>query len=166
MPSLALKDYEERVGRYTDQLLGRVEEFKGETFDITRWFNFYTFDVMGELAFGKSFRQLEDNVEHYLLQVSRDAQRMIGGVFLFQPWFIPTFRTTPILNWEWLKLQKWSSEQIDHRLANEPEVPDIFHWVSSEYRRNPGPSVRGNPSFGAIQRRERHCMTDIRAAAG
>lgn len=139
---LALKDYEERVGRYTDQLLGRVEEFQGQTFDITRWFNFYTFDVMGELAFGKSFRQLEDNVEHYLLQVSREAQRMIGGVFLFQPWFIPTFRTTPILNWEWLKLQKWSSEQIDHRLANEPKVPDIFHWVSAEYRRNPRPSVR------------------------
>ncbi|KAK8068944.1 hypothetical protein PG994_005560 [Apiospora phragmitis] len=138
--STALNDYEDRVGRYTDQLLGRIEEYEGATFDITRWFSFYTFDVMGELAFGKSFRQLEDNVEHYMLQISHEAQRMAGGVFLYQPWFIATFRTTPILNWGWLKLQKWSNGQIENRLANEPKVPDIFHWVSSEYRLNPRPS--------------------------
>ncbi|KAK7942602.1 cytochrome P450 monooxygenase FCK2 [Apiospora aurea] len=136
----ALNDYEDRVGRYTDQLLGRIEESKGATFNITRWFSFYTFDVMGELAFGKSFRQLEDNVEHYMSRVAHEAQRMIGGVFIYQPWFIATFRTTPVLNWGWLKLQAWSNEQIRNRLSNEPKVPDIFHWISSEYRRNPRPT--------------------------
>ncbi|KAK8084318.1 hypothetical protein PG997_005589 [Apiospora hydei] len=136
----ALNDYEDRVGRYTDQLLGRIEESKGAAFNITRWFSFYTFDVMGELAFGKSFRQLEDNVEHYMSRVAHEAQRMIGGVFIYQPWFMATFRTTPVLNWGWLKLQSWSNEQIRNRLSNEPKVPDIFHWISSEYRRNPRPT--------------------------
>ncbi|KAK8044498.1 cytochrome p450 monooxygenase [Apiospora rasikravindrae] len=136
----ALNDYEDRIERYTNQLLGRIEEQKGAAFDIRRWFSFYTFDVMGELAFGKSFRQLEDNVEHYMSQVAHEGQRMIGGVLIYQPWFMATFRTTPILNRDWLKLQSWSDEQIKNRLSNEPEKPDIFHWVSSEYRLNPSPT--------------------------
>ena len=138
----ALNDYEERVDRYTDQLLGRIEEHKGSAFDITRWFSFYTFDVMGELAFGKSFRQLEDNVQHYMSRLSHETQRVAGGVLLYHAWILGIFRSTPILNQEWVGLEKWSNEQVDDRLLNEPKVPDIFHWISSGYRNNPSPTVR------------------------
>ncbi|KAK6840445.1 hypothetical protein PG995_016199 [Apiospora arundinis] len=136
----ALNDYEEKVGRYTNQLLGRIEEHKGSSFDIRRWFSFYTFDVMGELAFGNSFRQLQDDVEHYMSKVAHENQRLTGGILLYHAWCMAFLRTTPILNLPWLTLRKWSGEQIDNRLINEPEVPDIFHWVSSEYRNNPKPT--------------------------
>ncbi|KAK8121169.1 cytochrome P450 67 [Apiospora kogelbergensis] len=136
----ALNNYEERVDRHTDQLLRRIEEHQGSEFNVTRWFSFYTFDVMGELAFGKSFRQLEDNAEHYMAKVARETQRTIGGLLLYTAWIMNTFRETPILNWAWIAFQKWCNEQVDDRLANEPKVPDIFHWISADYRQTPNPT--------------------------
>jgi len=61
----ALKDYEPRVANYTNQLLARIQATSGSPTNMTDWFNFYSFDVMGDLAFGKSFNMLKDGIKHY-----------------------------------------------------------------------------------------------------
>jgi cytochrome P450 len=63
----ALRDYEPRVVNYTDQLLAQIQATSGRPINVTDWFNFYSFDVMGDLAFGKSFNMLKDGVKHYFV---------------------------------------------------------------------------------------------------
>ena len=36
----------------------------GKPMNIAKWFNFYSFDVMGDLAFGKSYKMLKSGEEH------------------------------------------------------------------------------------------------------
>ena len=34
--------------------------------DVSKWFNYYSFDVMGDLSFGKSFNMLVDGKDSYI----------------------------------------------------------------------------------------------------
>ncbi|KAI7785175.1 cytochrome P450 [Diaporthe eres] len=55
------------IKQYVDQLFRRLHEAsEGGTkpVDIERWFNFTTFDVIGDLAFGEPFGCLEDGTYH------------------------------------------------------------------------------------------------------
>lgn len=55
------------IKRYVDQLFEKLHEAsKSGTrpVDIERWFNFTTFDVIGDLAFGEPFGCLEDGTYH------------------------------------------------------------------------------------------------------
>lgn len=40
---------------YTDQLLQHIEATNGMPINVTDWFNFFSFDIMGDLAFGRCF---------------------------------------------------------------------------------------------------------------
>lgn len=110
----ALRDYEPRVTKYTTQLLARIEERKGKPMNVTEWFNFYSFDVMGDLAFGKSFGMLEQGVKHYFMISLHEFMKNIG-LFSHMLWLLPIFKATPILNSESNKFWQWVNAQVDER---------------------------------------------------
>ena len=60
----ALRGYEERMRPYGEQLLAQLRAFGGKPVNATEWFNFMTYDVMGDLAFNRSFQMLERGEEH------------------------------------------------------------------------------------------------------
>lgn len=55
----ALRNYEGRITSYADELVSRLDAFEGKPVNVTHWFNAYAFDVIGDLAFGKSFDMLK-----------------------------------------------------------------------------------------------------------
>ena len=62
----ALAEQESSIQGIIDRLMGRLQDFeaKDEAFDIVRWFNMLTFDIIGDLAFGETFRGIETGVTH------------------------------------------------------------------------------------------------------
>lgn len=90
----ALRDYEARVAQYTDQLLAIVDRFatgdssvKGKedkegssTINASKWFNYYSFDIMGDFAFGKPFNMMRDGVDHYFFKTTH-ANMVLIGIF-------------------------------------------------------------------------------------
>lgn len=56
----SLKVQEPLVMHYIDLLMTRMRERRGKAVDIVQWYNFTTFDVIGDLAFGDSFGCLEN----------------------------------------------------------------------------------------------------------
>jgi len=114
MRQLALRDYEPRVTGYTDQLLMQLEKTKGTPIDMTTWFNFYSFDVMGDMAFGKSFNMLQDGVKHYFM-TALHANMVNIGLFSHMLYLFPIFKNTPILNYEHKKNEAWIKDQVEAR---------------------------------------------------
>ncbi|KAH7136986.1 averantin oxidoreductase [Dactylonectria estremocensis] len=135
----ALRDYEPRVAKYTNQLLEKIEETKGLPFDASTLFNFYSFDVMGDLAFGKSFDMLKDGVVHYFMK-SVHANMLAVSAFSHLVWIFPLFKEIPGLNHEHLKFQSWLSSQVVERQKNKPDLPDLFSWILADYDANEKPS--------------------------
>jgi cytochrome P450 len=71
----ALWSQEDIVQVYVDKLMDNISNFskKGEAFDIAKWFNFVTFDVIGDLSFGESFGCLDKGDFHFWIAVIFDA---------------------------------------------------------------------------------------------
>lgn len=71
----ALWDQEEIVQEFVTKLMGNIRRFaKGrEVFDIVKWFNFITFDVIGDLSFGESFGCLDRGDFHFWITLIFDA---------------------------------------------------------------------------------------------
>lgn len=55
----ALREYEHRVTGFTDDLTSQLNARSGEPVNASRWMNYYAFDMMGDMAFGKSFDMLK-----------------------------------------------------------------------------------------------------------
>jgi hypothetical protein len=111
---IALRDYEHRVSRYSSQLLSAVSDQVGRAIDMGRWFNYYSFDIMGDLTFGKSFEMLVTGQDSYMLSTLHNDLQSLGP-FLHVMWFIPFFKMIPGLNNSYIAFWKWLYEQVDTR---------------------------------------------------
>jgi hypothetical protein len=61
--NLALRGYEGRVRKYTDQLISQLNANAGKAINACKWFNFFSFDIMGDMAFGESFDMVASGKE-------------------------------------------------------------------------------------------------------
>ncbi|TPX18354.1 uncharacterized protein E0L32_011729 [Thyridium curvatum] len=130
--SKALRDYEPRVINHAEDLFKQIAKMEGQPINVTDWFNFYSFDVMGDLAFGKSFHMLRDGIKHYFMTALHGF--MIGvGLFSHLLWLFPIFKKTPVLNAEDKKFWYWVLDQVEERKRNIPDRPDVFSWILESY---------------------------------
>jgi hypothetical protein len=79
------------------------------------WFNYYSFDVMGDLAFGESFNMLIDGKDAYILKKLHADMKSIG-LFSHLTWLFPFFKRVPILNSEYLKFWEFVGERVAQRI--------------------------------------------------
>lgn len=118
IPSLlispALRDYEPRVIKHTDNFIAQLEKMENTPVNITDWFNFYSFDVMGDLAWGKSFGMVSGGIKHYFMTCLHADMTNIG-LFTHMLWLFPLFKATPIINSEHIKFWNWVKAQVDER---------------------------------------------------
>jgi hypothetical protein len=129
---------------------------KGTLIDMTTWFNFYSFDVMGDIAFGKPFNMLRDGVKHWFM-TTLHANMVNIGLFSHMLYLFPIFKNTPISNYQHKKTEAWVKDQVEERkkVSNvsafrsktnswsqmEPDVPDVFSWILEEY------NAHGKPTY-------------------
>lgn len=135
----ALRDYEPRVKKNAGLLLQRIEETQGMPFDVSKWFNFYSFDVMGDLAFGENFDMLSSGQEHGFMKLIHKHMVAVG-YFSHLIWTFPLFRALPVLNREGMEFQDWLVKKVQHREKSNPNVPDVFSWLLSDFRSLEKPS--------------------------
>ncbi|KAI9041494.1 cytochrome P450 [Aspergillus affinis] len=63
----SMRAQEPLITQYVDLLIRRLHEKCGDgtkSIDMASWYNFTTFDIIGDLAFGKPFGSLENSVYH------------------------------------------------------------------------------------------------------
>lgn len=100
--------------KYTSQLLDRLVQTQEIPIDIAKWFKFYSFDTMGDLAFGHSFNMLTDGVTHPFMALVESHMAMAGS-FSQLIWMFPLFRAMPFLGREDAIFQKWLETQVRHQ---------------------------------------------------
>ncbi|KAK4448808.1 Tryprostatin B 6-hydroxylase [Podospora aff. communis PSN243] len=134
----ALQDYNPRITKAIDQLLNVVDRHQraGQSMDVTKFFAFFVFDIMEDLAFNKSSNMLADEKEAYIFETIR-ADMFSIALFTHLPWLLPFLKRTPILNHNYLKFWNWIQAQIDERSRNEPKSRDIFSYILEAYNNGP-----------------------------
>ncbi|KAF6806507.1 cytochrome p450 [Colletotrichum sojae] len=129
----ALREYEPRVLKYTSQLLAGIASSANTPLNASLWFNFYSFDVMGEFSLGRGFRMLEDGESHlYMDGLHRET--LAVGRFTHAMWALPLYRRLSML-WDadLRRFKAWVARQVGRRIGERPDAADIFTWVLEDY---------------------------------
>lgn len=110
----AIRGYEERTKVYRDVLIKKIAGFKGQPVNVSKWFNFFSFDVMGDLAFAKSFDMLEDSKEHWAIKLLNEG---MGVVTLSPPtWLFRLALPLPYLSRHYWRFMNYCGQKLDERI--------------------------------------------------
>ena len=109
----ALWDQEEIVQAFVTKLMDNIHRFakRRDVFDIVKWFNFITFDVIGDLSFGESFGCLDRGDFHFWTTLIFDAVKA-GAIEQASRRFATAGSTTQRL------LMKFSQGDLSKRRAD------------------------------------------------
>ena len=76
----SLRGYDNRELKYADQLVGQIRKRSGQPVNATQWLNYFAFDVMGDLAFGRAFEALEKGEQHFYIDLIHNSAKFAGAL--------------------------------------------------------------------------------------
>jgi cytochrome P450 len=124
----SLREYEPRVNRHSYTLINRLEEQAEKQFvRISDWVNFYSFDVMGDIGFSRSFGMLENGKEDKLITMVHKSMEPVS-IFGHLIWLLNLMLRT-VGAPEILEHIAWTSKVLKERKKIQPKENDIFSWL-------------------------------------
>lgn len=135
--SKALTDQEEILHTYADILIdklgGMLDDSGSHVVDLACWFNFTTFDLIGDLAFGEPFGCLAGNQYHWWVRFICDAVKATAylKILWFYPLLLPLFLVLvpQSLMSKRLATFNLSVEKVRRRLERKTSRPDLFSYI-------------------------------------
>ncbi|KAJ5653878.1 hypothetical protein N7490_000881 [Penicillium lividum] len=131
----ALATYEPNVGAKTDQFVAHVENNLGQAIDISSWAMFLSFDIMGDIGFGKEFNNLTTGVEHPGIKAVHDHMAILGTMF-HVPWLLNLAGRLPGATNALKEFFNWCEDEIVQKQktwdANEYPA-DVISWLLKAY---------------------------------
>ncbi|KAJ8123663.1 hypothetical protein ONZ43_g442 [Nemania bipapillata] len=119
-----LVDYDERMAWYRELLVKAIEDSDGRSMDVTKLFKSYSFDVMGELAFGRSFGMLETNEEHEAVKLLNAGLFALG--YKLPMWFFRLVTSIPGATKDWWGFISYCISQLEARMEAKKDKKDIM----------------------------------------
>ncbi|RHZ49712.1 hypothetical protein CDV55_100983 [Aspergillus turcosus] len=136
-----IRGYEQRIRIYQQQLISQLTTL--QSVDVRKWLYLYSFDVMGDLSFGRGFDCLTTGREHWAITLLNVTMEQVG-LFL-PPWlFLVLLRIPPLMR-NWLRFLAFCSEalQTRMRMKDQVQIPDISASLLAPLNgREPTPAER------------------------
>ncbi|KAF2713713.1 putative P450 monooxygenase [Pleomassaria siparia CBS 279.74] len=128
----ALRGYESRIKVYNDLLISKLCALSGTPVNAAKWFNLYSFDVMGDLGFGESFGMIERGEEHWAIALLNAGMDPMG---LWLPsWAFRAIVTIPGATKDYFRFIHYCCNQIDARIKKGKDAPpDIAGYLVDSY---------------------------------
>ncbi|CRL28245.1 Cytochrome P450 [Penicillium camemberti] len=127
----ALREQEPVIKRNIDLLIEKlhVEVAAGKTPEMTSWFNYATFDLIGELAFGETYGCLENSQYHPWVEMILEVMKLramthaVGyypWAFHILMWFVPKS-----LRDKFVTHRKFTDEKVQRRMDRKIDYKDL-----------------------------------------
>ncbi|KAI0593477.1 cytochrome P450 [Biscogniauxia sp. FL1348] len=127
----AVEHHERKALKWIDELDKQLERKAndGSVVDATDFFLWFTFDIMGDFTFSKSFGMLESQQWHNIIAKTRNARTLLGPLAP-TPWLLHIgLNILPRVLWvkDWYDSVEWCQAQMVERLSKgaQSEVPDL-----------------------------------------
>lgn len=84
---------------------------------MTEWFHAFSFDLMGEFAFGKSFDILETGQVHHAVRLLRRMMSLLGPMTPV-PWLGQLALAFPVVQIarDWNSMVNWCGAQMEKKI--------------------------------------------------
>jgi cytochrome P450 len=134
----ALRRQEPVIKGYLDMLVAKLhqqcesDEGRSVPVNMEKWFNWTTFDIGGELVFGRMFRCLEKEEYHpwiaFIMGTLKAAAAMVSIIYLGGRWLVRILFNT-VGQKSILTLREMTEEMVGQRLAMEKGRDDLFEGL-------------------------------------
>lgn len=122
----AMRDYEKRLRTYNNALMECFSRYDGHPVDAAKWFHYYSYDVMGDLAFNKDFGMLRTGEEHFAVELLNEALAVQG--LKLPTWLFRLLVAIPGLTTSYWTFIKYCDEQLrDKMTSGEAEQPSVMN---------------------------------------
>ena len=112
----AVQGYQTRVLHSANDLDNAFSQLAGQPMNISVWFQYFAFDVMGELGFGKTFNQVRTAKSHFETDFLRNGMSLLAIVTPV-PWLYHLGCSIPGLTRDWEELLSWSARQAERKVS-------------------------------------------------
>lgn len=112
------------------ETLCKLQESNHEPIDLSMWINYFTFDFMGDLAFGGVYSLLRDgDQDEILLKMRRGI--FLPSVIHHIPWIMSLIHKVPFLSKDTRDLGAFGIEQARRRVALTDSIQkkDLFYYL-------------------------------------
>lgn len=101
--------------------------------NMAKWFNLYSFDVMGDLAFGASYGCLESGEMHWAIKILNDGMDMLG--VMLPNWLFRVLIAIPGAAKDHFRFMDYCSQQLEDRMKMQGKLPDpdITHTLIEHF---------------------------------
>ncbi|KAF1349719.1 putative P450 monooxygenase [Delphinella strobiligena] len=134
----ALRGYENRMQKFNHQLISQLYAQAGTPVNATLWFNLYSFDIMGDLAFAKSYKMLESGTPHSAFTILSEGMEAFG--YTLPDWAVRLIISIPLLTRPIIKFRAFCAEQTEQRMrVHAKDIPDkdIMATLLENYHATP-----------------------------
>ncbi|KAL8819773.1 MAG: hypothetical protein Q9223_001872 [Gallowayella weberi] len=108
--------------------------------DLAQWFNFITFDILGDLGLGESFHCVENGVYHEWVGNTieflkmRTVSRVTGYFPLLRGLLLAM--TPRDLKEKKTRMARWGADRVEKRMATKTERPDFYTAILNKSEKN------------------------------
>ncbi|EMF16370.1 benzoate 4-monooxygenase cytochrome P450, partial [Sphaerulina musiva SO2202] len=134
----ALQEQEPLIQKYVDQLVDRLKEVTSkddQPVDMTKWYNWMTFDVVADLLFGEPFGCLQNLATHKHIDLLFKSLKGFRFMYIVGYFPIVKYLGSLIVDQKMIEGRKdymnWVSDQVSKRLAKETDRPDFMTYITS-----------------------------------
>lgn len=135
----ALREQEYILQRYSDLLISRLKEEAGkgksgtEEVDLEEWYNFTTFDILGDLCFGDSFHSLERGDNHpWVAAIFNSVKfaQILTAFHHFPPMYtLLKLCMPPQVSEMAMRNHTWTRRKVDERIESKSDRPDFMSYI-------------------------------------
>ncbi|KAH5581599.1 hypothetical protein HBI24_127250 [Parastagonospora nodorum] len=146
----ALSSYEPRIKSKADLFKSQLAKAAGKPMDVSTWSMFFSFDVMGEVGFGKDFNNLNTGVEHSAIKGVHSHMTMLG-IMSTVPWLLNILGSIPGAAAGYTEFFSFCAGQIreKHKTWDGEKMPqDIVSWLLKAVKER---DVSASPSAAALE---------------
>jgi len=108
-------EYEPRLMKLTNLLVSKFSDYEGNPVEISTWFRYFAFDMMGELGFNKTYGSVESGTLHPAIQKIHDLL-WINTILGLVPWLPATLLRIPFLPNPLNPLKNFSEQSLKERV--------------------------------------------------
>lgn len=111
-----MRDDKALIIGHVSKLADQLGKFGPSPVNVLQWFNFLSFDLMGDFAFGKSFNLIESGQWTSGVKLIQEGIDILG-IISPVPWLAQVAFSIPGAAEKWNRLIDWCKSTMGERLA-------------------------------------------------
>lgn len=129
----SMRAQEPLIMRYVDLLMARLRERSGDAVDIVTWYNWTTFDIIEDLAFGDAYGSLEHSRRHPFIGLISSGFKQSSRLVFLRYMGLPKLSYLALFSLlrKGLAMRRHGARVLRNRMASPDPRPDLIEPLLS-----------------------------------